>query len=309
MLNLGALAALGSSATWAFSSTRYAAASRAIGPSRVNIGRALIAAPVYITVGLILHRGRLFEGIDSARFGWLSMSTVCAYGLGDSIFFASARRLGISTALSIASSYPLWAALAGVVLGGESIGPLRIVGTLLCVAGVIALVALSRNAESSRPSPSPGGARKGDEDRRATLGGIAMAFLASLFWAGNSFSISRASLNIDVWQVNAIRYTMALFMLLPQAHFSPKPTGQVSWLGLLPAIFADCIVGSILFVYGLANTDLAVGATLSSLAPLLSVPIAILYREESWSLSRFIAVAATVSGAVLLATSGRSAGQ
>ena len=50
----------------------------------------------------------------------------------------------------------------------------------------------------------------------------------------------------------------------------------------------------------LAHTDLAVGATLSSLAPLLVVPVAIAMGEERWSPARFGAVLATVLGIALL---------
>ena len=63
---------------------------------------------------------------------------------------------------------------------------------------------------------------------------------------------------------------------------------------------AEACIGSSLFVYGLAHTDLAVGATLSSVAPLLSVPFALVYREERWSGSRFAAVTATVAGVIAL---------
>ena len=77
-----------------------------------------------------------------------------------------------------------------------------------------------------------------------------------------------------------------------------------SYARSLPGYFetTESTVASLssLFVYGLAHTDLAVGATLSSLAPLMSVPFALLYREERWSLPRFTAVTATVAGVVIL---------
>jgi drug/metabolite transporter (DMT)-like permease len=75
---------------------------------------------------------------------------------------------------------------------------------------------------------------------------------------------------------------------------------RATYKALIPVSLAEACVGSSLFVYGLSHTDLAVGATLSSLAPLMSVPFALFYREERWSLSRFVAVAATVAGIVIL---------
>jgi drug/metabolite transporter (DMT)-like permease len=69
---------------------------------------------------------------------------------------------------------------------------------------------------------------------------------------------------------------------------------------LAPAIAADGLLGSSLYVYGLSHSDLAVGATLTSLAPLISVPIAIALGEERWNGRRVAAVAMTVAGAVTL---------
>jgi drug/metabolite transporter (DMT)-like permease len=73
---------------------------------------------------------------------------------------------------------------------------------------------------------------------------------------------------------------------------------------LLPAIFADALLGSTFYVYGLGHSDLAVGATLTSLAPLVSVPIAIGAGEERWNAARVLAVLATVVGVVILMIGG-----
>jgi drug/metabolite transporter (DMT)-like permease len=69
---------------------------------------------------------------------------------------------------------------------------------------------------------------------------------------------------------------------------------------LLPALVADSIVGALAYVYGLSHTDLAVGATLSSLAPLFSVPFAIAAGEERFDARRSAAIVVTVAGIVLL---------
>ena len=291
-LPLGALAALGSSFTWAYASTRYAVASREAGSLRVNLARSLVVLPIYVVVALVLHGGHAADGVARGSLGWLVASVLCSYGLADGLFFAAARRIGVSTALSIASSYPLWAALVGT-LRGEPFGVVRAGGTLLCVFGVIALVALSRrDAEAT------------DRTSRGDLLGLLLAFATSFLWAGNSVSVKHGSVGLDVWQVNAIRYAIALPVLgvqLAATRVLRGPTHTRPLLpALIPAILVDALLGSILFVYGLGHTDLAVGASLSSLAPLLSVPIAIALGEERWSPPRLGAITATVAGIVLL---------
>jgi drug/metabolite transporter (DMT)-like permease len=297
MALLGAAAALGSSCTWAYASTRYAKASRDVGSQRVNLARASVVLPIYLVFTLALHGRNLFSGVSAAQSGWLLASVICSYALADSLFFTAARRIGITTALSIASAYPLWAALVGVIFGGERFGPLRAAGTLLCVGGVIALVRLAPDAQS-------GGVARARIDRA----GLALAFVTSILWAGNSISIKEGAVGLEVMQVNAIRYAFALALLAAQVallkrkrspeRFRPWPPG--GWRPLVPAILADALFGSIFYVYGLSHTDLAVGATLSSLAPLLVVPVAIAMGEERWSPARFGAVLATVLGIALL---------
>lgn len=289
---LGPLAALGSSFTWAYASTRYAVASREAGSVRVNLTRAMVVLPIYLTVAVAIHGMGALHGLGTTGLGWLAASVFCSYGLADGLFFAAARRVGVSTALSIASSYPLWAALVGT-LRGEPFGWSRAAGTLLCVFGVIGLVALSR--------------READIARsRGDLIGLGLAFATSFLWAGNSVAVKHGSVGLDVWQVNGVRYAIAIVVLgsqLAVTHaFRGAPTTPRRPLlpGLIPAILVDAFLGSIFFVYGLGHTDLAVGASLSSLAPLLSVPIAIALGEERWSPPRLLAITATVGGIVLL---------
>lgn len=287
----GALAALGSSFTWAYASAHYATASRTVGSVRINLMRVLVAAPIYCIGAALLHGRAATAPMVPDKIGWLAASVLCSYGFADILFFSAARMLGITTALAIASVYPLWSALAGALVGGEPFGLQRAAGVLLCTGGVVALVRLSSHQR--------------EEHHGSAALGFVFALLTSMLWAGNTFSVKRGAVGLDVWQANAIRYSVAVLFLLPSAllqrnkiPWSTRPEG--GFAKLLPAIFADCILGSILFVYGLSHADLATGATLSSLAPLISVPVAIALGLERWSAARAAAIAITVAGALIL---------
>jgi drug/metabolite transporter (DMT)-like permease len=292
---LGPAAAFGASVTWAYATARYARVSRDVGSARVNFARATVALPVFGLGELLLHGPRVQDGISSVRVAWLLLSVISSYALADSVFLTAARRVGVTTALSIASTYPLWAALWAVLFAGEPFGWQRAAGTCLAVGGVVWLVQLA--------SPPSGATRP---ERRDGVG-LLLALGTSLFWAANSVSVKRGSAGLGVWQVNTIRYAMALLLLSPLALRAPTrgltaaPSG--GWLPVLPAILADAVLGSTFYVYGLSHTDLAVGATLSSLAPLLSVPVAVALGEERWSLPRFAAVLVTVTGVAALVAS------
>ncbi len=306
---LGSAAALASSATWAYASARYALASREVSPVRVNFVRVLIALPIFVTCGLV--SGGLGQGLGARAVSWLALSTLCSYAFADSLFFAAARRIGVSSALAIASSYPLWAALKGTLIDGEAFGTGRAFGTLLCVGGVAAIIKLGQApqpaASASQPAASaslPEASESQPETPRDRIG-VPLAIATSFLWAGNTIAIKSGSLGLSVYTVNSVRYALAVAILAVTVALG-RPAGprrpQRGWLPMLPAVIADCVFGSILFVYGLTHTDLAIGATLSSLAPLLSLPFALWLGVERLSLQKLAAVATTVAGIVLLAT-------
>src|SRR6185369_14412671 len=122
-MELGPFAALTSSFTWAFASTRYAQASRVAGAVRVNLCRAVIVVPIYLVAVVVTRGSGSLDGLAPGKVGWLLASVLCSYGFADGLFFIAARRIGVPTALSIASTYPLWAALWGALVGGERFGP------------------------------------------------------------------------------------------------------------------------------------------------------------------------------------------
>ncbi len=294
---MGALAAVGSAALWAFASTRYALASRAVGSARVNLTRASTVLPLFLVATLVTTRGHVLAGIDRTHAIWLGLSVICAYGFADNLFFAAARRVGVTTALGIASSYPLWAALVGTLWRNERFGVLRAAGTLLCVGGIIALIVLSPSAVEEH--------EHAHSTKRDAREGILLALLTSVLWAGNTVSIKMGGSDITAWHANLIRFFVAWPILAATSALTARPTpddavARAAYRGLIPVSVAEACVGASLFVYGLAHTDLAVGATLSSLAPLLSVPFALFYREERWSAPRFAAVTATVAGVIIL---------
>jgi len=287
---LGAAAALASSGTWAYASARYAVASREVSPVRVNWFRMASTLPAWLALALV--QGGSFAGLRAGTIGWIALSTVCSYALGDNLFLAAAKRLGVASALSIASSYPLWAALKGTLLDGEPFGPSRALGTLLCVGGVATIIKLGEQ---------PG-------DREATTltarsRGLALALATSVLWAGNTIGLKAAAQDVTLATVNVVRHTLALSalsiaILLGRAPGKSAPSR--GWKSLLLPVVLDNLIGSYAFIYGLAHTDLAVGATLSSLAPLLSLPIAFALKAEKITPAKLGAVATTVAGIVLL---------
>jgi drug/metabolite transporter (DMT)-like permease len=284
---LGAAAAFASSGTWAFASARYSLATREVSAIRVNLARVTVTLPIWLAMGLF--QGGLFVGLSVQALGWITLSTLCSYALADSLFFLAAKELGVASAMSIGSSYPLWSAMKGTLVDGEPFGTARALGTLLCVGGIAAIIKL--------------GEKPGETGMGARGRGILLALATSVLWAGNTIGIKAAAASVSLPTINVVRHTLVIALLgaLVLAGRVAGPSRPArGWLPLVPAILTDNLVGSLCFIYGLAHTDLAVGATLSSLAPLLTLPFAIAYGVEKITPAKLAAVTTTVAGILLL---------
>lgn len=289
---LGSFCAFGSSVTWAIGSAGYSHLSKNYSTFAVNFARALIALPLFLVMGF-WTAGSIALGINAFRevqfyhLAWFTLSMISSYGLGDSLFLWSARSLGVPAALAIASSYPLWTVLAGYLFGSESLVGLQILGIILTVMGVITVI-LAGSKQAGRLSWK----------------GIVLAFLTSIAWATNGFAISRVGSTLTPAVGNTIRMILALFLsacfgriILPKAKIllPQKVMFQYLWLFVLEAFG-----GSFFYLYGLSHSPLALGATLASLAPVLSVPVAWLMGWEKVALMKGVGVFLVVTGVFFL---------
>src|SRR5262245_58480629 len=141
-MNAGIVAAFLSSCTWAVGISIYARLAADHNGSQVNATRALVAAPLFAVLLLLQAGGpaaavRAFMAVPPAQIALLMASALSSFALADVLFLRSAVALGVPTALSIASTCPLWAALAGAVIRGERLSGPRLGGVLAVVMGTI----------------------------------------------------------------------------------------------------------------------------------------------------------------------------
>jgi drug/metabolite transporter (DMT)-like permease len=284
----GPFCAFMSSVTWAVGSANYSRLSGAYSAFAVNFARALIALPLFVLAAFVTAGGwgaglEVYGGVRLDHLGWFGLSMIASYGLGDALFFWSTRVLGVPSALAIASCYPLWTAL---------LDPSRIGGILVTVAGVVTVILTA---------PLAPAARAGGGSKRL---GVLLALATSVLWAVNTYSVARGGSDLPAAVGNTLRMSLALainlgfgaVMLGKRFALIPSPEiGRYLWL------FAfEAFGGSYFFMYGLSNSALPVAATLSSLAPVLVVPIAWAMRLEKPTVFRTLGVALVVFGLWLL---------
>lgn len=294
-------AAFMASVTWAIGSSTYSFLSRTYPAQSINFSRAFLVFPLFLIVSIVtsyFHTGTFFSGLagmSSDNFVWLVVSNIASFALGDVFFLASTNYVGVPTALAIASTYPILAALSAWLFDGQQLAIANYVGLFVAVVGTVIVIKTGKQSLTQNLSP---------EKYRT---GIILALITSCFWALNTYSSSKGGQGLNPFDANVVRMLCAI-VLCPSigflkdkswSFFLPKPImKKYTWVFLLEAF-----LGSTFYMYGMANTPMAIGAVLTSLAPVLTVPVALWLGWEKFSLSKSLGIVFVILGIAFLMTS------
>jgi drug/metabolite transporter (DMT)-like permease len=285
----GAFCALGSAFTWTLLSLVVRALSPYFTTVTINVIRS--ATGGLLLVGVMLAwggSGRLGE-LTLDAWGYLTVSTVIAVGLGDTAFFESTKALGMARAMTISMVYPLIAAVLALVFLGEPITPKLAAGALVTIAGLAVIVAEGAPVADARP-------------RRAR--GLGLALAAATAWAVNALLLKPPLREVDPVTAQAVRFPVAaaVLWLTPWARgtgASVRTHGRAAGLSIVMLSVLTAAT-SVLFVAGLKYSDVGVATVLSSTAPLFALPIGLVARGERVTWRATVGAALGVTGIALL---------
>jgi drug/metabolite transporter (DMT)-like permease len=251
---------------------------------RSTVGAVLIVLWIAAVDGL----GGL-TAMSASAFWLLAISVVVAVGVGDTVFFESAKAIGLVRAMTVSMIYPLFAALLAVGLLDEALTLRVAVGGALTIAGLIVTVR-ARGADS----PVPGSARLG----------LAAALFAALAWAVSVIVMKPALEEVDAVRAQAVRLPLAAAMLwatpwawtVGPALRAQRAAGaaRIAALGICSA------ASSILFVAGVAYAGVAVATVLSSVAPIFALPLGFFFLGERVPPAALLGTALTIAGIAVL---------
>jgi drug/metabolite transporter (DMT)-like permease len=295
---LGPICAFASSVTWALGSNGYAYLTKRYSAFSVNLTRTFFALPLFIILSFILAGGwegwiASFREIGASHIGWYSLSMFASYGFGDALFYWSAQYLPISSALAIASCYPLWTTLIGKLFLNEQLPIYKELGVVVTVGGLLVVILNGKDKTAVT------------QTQKFSIWGVMLAFGASIMWMLNSFSVAQGTRGISVLTGNVVRMSIGFIFCTVLTLLYSKNQGRRllpvkeikswSWLFIL-----EGFGGSLLFTYGLSHSPLAVGTALAALAPVIAPPVAWILGYEKPSLWRTLGVVLVVLGVCLL---------
>lgn len=294
----GELAALGAASCWVVSALSFEAAGKRIGSLTLNLIRLAMALLPLSLWGLIA-RGQLVPlDADAHAWTWLAASGLVGFVIGDLCLFRAFVLIGPRLGVLIMASAPVWAALLGWSMLGESLDTRDLAGMALTLAGIGWAIVQRPRADASEPAGPP----------RYDLVGLALALGGALGQAGGLILSKHGMGEFDPFAATQIRVivgTLGFALVITAVGWWPRvsaalrdaPAMRATALGATFGPFLG--VGCSLVAIQLAPTGVA--ATLMATTPILMLPIS-WFRGERIGTGGVLGALLAFAGVVLLLT-------
>lgn len=298
---MGEAAALASALCWAGTSVGMARLSSRYGGAVLSGARFLIASP--FVLALLLLTG----GVDELRAApWSVLLAIVAsacigYGIGDTTYVRALPLVGLQRMSPTATA--LWVVMSsagGVLLLGERAGWDLLLGGAAVIVGTYLVV---RGQVATLPDPS-GPSRLGPLPTVAVLVAVAGA------WAAATLLLAAGRGDLGAIAVGAVRIPAGGLVIATVATIATRgevlrrlPTARD-----LPLVIALGVVGtsigSLLYIYAVAETGAARAVILNSTSPLMVVPLSMYFLGERPTRLIGLGTAFCLAGTLIVVAAG-----
>ncbi len=292
---IGEVLALVVAVCWAFTAVLYRKALRNTSYTVANLVRTTFAAMfLFVVVSLTVHQ---MSAMPLSLLSLLFLASITNLVIGDSLFFMSLKKVGVSRTQPISSSYPLFSMIPASLIIGERIGLSTTIGTLLIVIGIV-MVSLTENKNTEVRS-----------ERLSTFRGVHFSIGAAICYSIGltSYKLVLSSGEIDPTFATFIRMTAVIpILLVAVAVKGPRHMKELTKRDV--AILAaggilELGIGGLLLFQSLRLADASRVIPLSSTTPLFALALASQYTGEKILFRLVLGAILTVAGVMLITSS------
>ncbi len=201
---VGELAGVAAAIVWATNNIVLRGQSARYGAVTVNAWRAVFASLCFAGIFLLTRGPADLVGIPAGALAALLAGVVAGMVIGDALQLVAMTWIGVSRAMPIGASFPLFTVAIAALFLGERIAARTILGATLVIGGIV-LLALPRTPAEPVGLAAESRALAARADRRRHWQGVGLALLAALCWALATTFTRIAVREIDVITANAIR--------------------------------------------------------------------------------------------------------
>lgn len=299
----GQLAGLGTALCWVGTSFCFAAASRSLGAGTVNLVRSFLALGLLLALNLLLL-GAAWPDATPVAIAWLAASGLVGLALGDQFLFGAFVDLGPRLAVLLMTLAPVFAAILGWIMLGETLGMLALLGMAITLGGIAWVV-------SERPS--------GDA-RRSSAAWTRGIFLGVLAAAAQGFGVVLAKQGmvdggVEPLAAQLVRMTAGagvlglawlLFGARPwlvgsRMEAGPTRVRRPAVVGIIGGTILGPVIGVWLSLIAVRRLDAGVASTLMAMSPVLVLPFSRIIDRERLGWRSILGAAIAVAGVAILA--------
>ena len=276
---------------WAFGASLYKKAIRDMNPIKFNLIRSTSVLIYAFSIVFILGKWGSVFNLDLSTITIMGISSILVLVAGDTLYFIGLRTIGVTKTVPITYSYSILVVLLGGIILDEAITLQLILGTITIILGVwlVANKALDQTQKSN-----------------TSLIGVISSLGTVLCW-GFGVVFFKIILNSnDPYILAAGRMlflvpTLAILSIIPYGNKSSNR--KISRIQLVLALLSGLIslgIGDNLLYLALDSTNTNIVAPLTSLTPIFSALIAIIFLGEKVSKKTIIATLLVTTGTMLL---------
>ncbi|MCA0384882.1 MAG: DMT family transporter [Firmicutes bacterium] len=290
----GEIAALATALCWAVTATSFEDAGKKIGSMNLNLMRLLLGM-VFLSTFTWLTRGYVLPTDASAEgWFWLMLSGFVGIVLGDLLLFEAFVRIGSRISMLIYASVPPLSGIMAYFFLGEAMTFIQIIGMLVTLAGIASVILVP------------------DEDKKSVkfahpLAGILLAFGGAFGQAAGYILGKFGMAGYDAFSSTQIRLIAGIigFAILftirghwPKFKTAFKRKDAMLSLGL--GSFFGPFLGISLSLYAVQRINPGVASTLTSITPVLLIPVAFFLKKEKVKLREVLGTFVTLAGIAIM---------
>lgn len=273
---IGELAALGAAISWTVSALLYGKALQETKPLSANIIRLTATGAFLFALLVVLGKFSVLTSLRGDTLILAGVSGLIGLGIGDTLYMVSLKSIGVSRAVPITCTYPLFTILWAIVLVGEPVTLSVVFGAFAIVFGVWLL-----SREKNRGN---GGAEK-----KIPSKGVAIALAAAIIWSVGITMINIAmkeAPDIDhAYSLNILRVVVAAVLMTVAAPIIDRNLGftgigRKNVLALIAGGIVALGFGWFLLTYSFIYTLETQAVPISSTTPLFSTFVGATFLHE-----------------------------
>lgn len=290
MAQWGMLAALSAALLWTLNSVTVERRGVGFDSAAINLAR-LVLGFVLVTVAAAVMYGSLLPlDASPAIWGWLILSGLIGFSLGDTLLFGAFQAIGARLTMLVFSFAPVLTALMSYLFFGERLSGANMLGMALVLGGILLVIGL------------------GDAQRRRDLArGLLFAATASLTQAIANITSKLALSDISALFATQVRLIggiagMLVLFAIRSSWGSLRQLRQSAdgRLVVLSGGVIGTFLGVLLSMLALQLTQAAIASTLTSTMPVLILPISYFVLKEKLKPKDLLGALMTVAGLAVL---------